>query len=49
MGRRRGTFGRVLICAGIAVLLLSFCSFRFLVTVAAIICIIVGTKILLCS
>ncbi|MEE1279345.1 MAG: hypothetical protein UHH95_00760 [Oscillospiraceae bacterium] len=49
MGRRRGTLGRVLICGGIAVLLVSFCSFRFIVTVAAIISIIVGTKIIICS
>ena len=49
MGRRRCTLGRVLVCSGIAVLLLSFCSFRFIITALAIISIIVGTRILLCS
>lgn len=48
MGRRRGVLGKVLICIGAAVILVSFCSFRFILTVAAIICIIVGTKMLLC-
>lgn len=49
MGRGRCTLGKVLVISGISVLLLSFCSFRFIVTALAIISIIVGTKILLCS
>ncbi len=49
MGRRRGSLGRVLVCSGIAVLILSFCSFRLIVTILAIISIIIGTKIIICS
>ncbi len=49
MGRRKCTLGKVLISGGIAVLLLSFCSFKFIITSLAIIAIIVGTKILICS
>ncbi len=49
MGRRRCNIGKVLVCCGISVLLLSFCSFRFIITIAAIISIMVGTKIIICS
>ena len=49
MGRKRCTLGKGLVVSGIVILLLYFCSFKFIVTSLAIISIIVGTKILLCS
>ena len=48
MGRRKSWLGRCLLYTGLIVLMLTFCSFRFICTVAAIVFIIAGARILLC-
>ena len=49
MRRRKGNIAKALVCAGLIILMLTFCSFRFICTVAAISFIIIGIKLLLCS
>jgi len=49
MGRRKSWIGRALLYTGLVILMLTFCSFRFICTVAAIVFIIIGIRILLCS
>lgn len=48
MGSKKCGFGRALLCAGALILMLTFCSFRFICTVTAIILIIAGIKALSC-
>ncbi|MBQ5816326.1 MAG: hypothetical protein IIW33_02565 [Oscillospiraceae bacterium] len=49
MGRRRQClFGRALLYTGLVILMLTFCSFRFICTTLAVIFVIAGIRLLLC-
>ncbi|MBQ8869149.1 MAG: hypothetical protein IJ027_05480 [Oscillospiraceae bacterium] len=49
MGRRRHCLiGKTLLYTGLVILMLTFCSFRFICTVAAVVFVILGIRLLLC-
>jgi len=48
MGRRKGFIGRALLYTGLAILMLTFCSFRFICTVAAVVFVFLGIRLMLC-